>query len=295
MAWELGGPNVPENIVPMYAEWQGSVSTVYPSWRNMEVSLKDSARGHTNQFIFVAVVEYANAGDNYLAQATRFSNWDQLFDWDDYRIPTGFRVYVEPVGSAFGKRLCTSFLTPGGLGVDHATLCGEILTAYNGTPTFSQVWDHSTLPPQDRDALIRNVTAFAVENAWQAHGDQRDIDISSGVSELEGLGMTSGMAQQYAWAPYSPTHDEAYSFIHDHPDEVRDSLETDYNVPHMEALNVTTATMIRGFYHGNPAQRSVKSWVKRRDELKKQRRDLKEKALHDKRAKKYMAKRGVLL
>ena len=294
MAWELGGPNVPENIVPMYAEWQGSVSTTHPSWRNMEVAIGNLVSGHDNQFVFVAVVEYANAGDTYVAQATRFSNWDQFFDWDDYRIPTGFRVNVEPVGSVFGRRLCASFLNPAGLGGDHLAFCGEILAAYGGTPSYTITWDHSSLPPQDRYALVRNVTAFAVENAWQAYGDQRNMEVSSGVTELEGMGMATAMAEEYAWAPYSPTHDEAFSFINDHPDEVRGVLETDYHVPHIEALTVTTDTMVRGFYHGNPAKRNVKSWVKRREEMLQKRRDLREKAIHDKRAKIYMARRGIV-
>src|SRR6266446_1159369 len=56
MSWDLGGPNVRENIVPMYAEWQGSQSTTYASWRNMELEIKAIANGHANQFIFVAVM-----------------------------------------------------------------------------------------------------------------------------------------------------------------------------------------------------------------------------------------------
>lgn len=291
MAWELGGPNVPENIVPMYAEWQGSASTKHQSWRNMEIEIGALVAGHANQYIFVAVAVYANNGDNYGAQATRFSNWDQLFDWDDYRIPTGFHVYVEPAGSAFGTRLTTEFLNPAGLGAGHLALCSAILIGYGGTPAYQSVWDHSTLPPQDRNALIRNVTAFAVENAWEAHSVQRDADIASGEMELTGMGMPAPDAREYAFAPYSPHHDEAYSFIHDHPDEVRDSLETDYHVPHVEAQNVTTGTMVYGFYHGNPAKRNVKLWVKRRDEKLKKRRELREKATHDKRAKKYLAMR----
>jgi len=295
MAWELAGPNVPENIVPQYAEWQGSESRTHRSWRNMEVEIFNLISGHDNQYIFVAIVEYANGGDSYAAQALRFKNWDQLFNWDDYRIPTGFKVYVEPVGSAYGKRLIAAFLTPGALGAGYAAFCGQILAAYGGTPAYTAIWDHSVLPQQDREALIRNVTAFAVENAWEEHGRQRDIEIASGSTELQSAGMSVREADEYAWAPYSPRHDEAYSYIHDHPDEVRNTLETDFNVPHAEAMTVTTATMVYGIYHGNPSKRNTKLWVKRREESLEKRRKLRDKAIHDKRAKTYLRNRGIVI
>jgi len=290
MAWELGGPNVPENIVPMYAEWQGSASTTHESWRNMEIAIATLVRGQDNQFIFVAVVEYANNGNTYPAQATRFSQWDQLFDWDDYRIPTGFTVNVEPVGSAFGQQLIAAFLTPGGLAGNHAAVCGALILAYGGTPSYTKVWDHSALPPQDRAALIRNVTAFAVDDAWVAHGALRDAQVAEGVMDLEAAGLQTQDAEEYAWAPFSPVHDEAYSFINDHPDEVQQVLETDYHIPHIEAQAVTPGIMVYGYYHGNPLKRDVKAWLQRRQKERDQRRKLKEKVKNIKAAKAYMLK-----
>lgn len=290
MAWELGGPNVPENIVPMYAEWQGSESNVHESWRNMEIEIGTMADGFPNQYIFVAVVEYDNGGDNYAVQAQRFSNWDQFFDWDDYRIPTTIGVRVEPAGSAFGKRLCQEFLNPAGLGSGHVALCGELLVGYGGTPAYGKDWDHSHLPPQDRDALIRNVSAFAVEDAWEAHQTRHDMDEDSARTEFTGLGLSPSEAHQYAPAPFSPRHDEAYTFIHQHPEAVRHHLEADYHVPHFEAQNVTTGKMAYGYYHGNPAKRNVKLWVQRQDHKKKKLRELKLQASKDKRTAKFFGK-----
>ena len=39
MALELGGPDIPDNIVPQWAQWQGS-----GEWRKMEIQIRDRAK-----------------------------------------------------------------------------------------------------------------------------------------------------------------------------------------------------------------------------------------------------------
>jgi hypothetical protein len=290
MSWEVGGPNVVENIVPMYAEWQGSASTTHESWRNMENEIVQLVQGHDNQYLFVAVVEYGNNGNTYPAQQTRFNQWDQLFDWDDHRIPTGFKVYVEPAASVFGQRMIAAFLTPGGFGLNYANLCAGILLGYGGTPAYTKIWDHSTLPAQDRAALLRNVAAFAVERAWEMHEDQKETAVAQGVTDLESFGFPTREAEEYAWAPHSPVHDEAYTFINDYPDEVTDMMENVFNVSQADTQTLTPGNLIYGYYHQEPLKRNVNLWLKRRQAAREERRKLKDKVKGDKRAKPYVKK-----
>jgi hypothetical protein len=295
MAWELGGPNVPENIVPQYSEWQGSASTTYSSWRNMELKIGKKARKTPTDLIFVAVVEYANSGNSYAAQAIQFSNWNQLFSWDDHRIPTEFKVYVEPVGTSFGAKLVAQFLDPRGLGQDHARVAGEILVRYKGSPIFQMVWDHSILPPQDRDSLIRNATAVAVERAMAAHALKRSQEVDAAEKELEGEGIPRNQAQEWSFAPYSPvyrpTWDE-YRFIDNHPNNVRELLESDFHVPHIDAVNVTPGMMVSGVFH-DMKQGVFRAMIARQKSEKEKHRDRFKKWEKDNRFQTFMARRAV--
>lgn len=295
MAWELGGPNTSHNIVPMYARWQANESITHESWRNMEVAIRDYVNGRNNQFIYVAIVEYANNGDTYAQQSKNFSEWNQLFDWDDFRIPTGFKVYVEPVTSSFGQRLCTEFLTPAGLGTGHGALCNELLVAYGGlaTKVFDHTWDHSKLPPQDREALIQNLSAFASEIAFEEHREERELKIGEATTELEGIGLSHSEAAEYAFAPMSPCNEDMYTYINDHYDEVQMVMERDYGLDSAESKRVTTNTMIHGYFHEHPSARNIKIYQKRRDENKKKQEARRLKAAKDLRLKAFMQKRGL--
>jgi hypothetical protein len=292
MGWELGGPNFPTNIVPMYAEWQGSPSTIHESWRNMEIEIGAMVKESDKALIFVAAVEYVNTGDDEPGQSKRFKEWSQLFDWNDYRIPTWFRVYVETADSTLGQRLGAQFLNPGGLGTQHFQLCAEILKAYPGTaPAYSKLWDHSKLPPQDREALIRNSSGFAVQDAFLEHQAQREVAIARGIAELQGTGIPLSEAKEFAPAPLSPTNNEHYFFINQHKEKVQEVLARDYGLEAEEAKRVTPATMIQGYYHGVPAVRNVKLWVKRNDENKRKQQELLEKTRKDLRTKLFLEKR----
>jgi hypothetical protein len=76
---QLGSPDVAENIVPQYQEWQKT-----GAWRQMEVQ----AAQHGNH-VFVALLDYANTGDaTAKGLYGTFSDDDPLVYWDDFRIPT---------------------------------------------------------------------------------------------------------------------------------------------------------------------------------------------------------------
>jgi len=271
MGWELGGQNVPENIVPQYAEWQGSRSRTYESWANMEGEIERLISGTVNTSIFVAVVEYNNFGDTYPDQSKLFKAWKQFFDWDDYRIPTGFQVYVEPARSPFFQQLSDELLNPRGLGRNVDALTASIVRSYPGAPVYQKIWDHSRLPDQDKAFFLRNMAAFAVETAMRNHIERREEQVGEGEKDLMKLGYDRPVALSWAHAPYSPPYGakDEWRFINDHPDDVRQVLKDDYKVPDIDATNLTTATMVQSALHGAPQKREVKYWTKALDELKK--------------------------
>jgi hypothetical protein len=301
MAWEYGGPNEVENIVPMYAQWQKNASVTYVAWRNLEVEISNFVAGKPNKFIYIAVVEYANSGNTYPAQAQRFGSYDQYFDWDDFRIPTAFNIYVEPVGSTYGKKIIEHLLpATGGVGKDEQKIRDEILTAYTGTPALTKVMDHSTLPPQDRAYFIRNACALAVPEAMKDHELEKDKQIATNKQELMDMDfdkplkkIDNSTASDWAFAPMSPAHDDEYVFADKFHKDVREVLKTTYHVPGTDADNVTPFEMQKGVFGSNMQQRNIKIWQKTRDDRMEEKREAWTEFQKDKCFKEWEKQRGL--
>lgn len=84
MALELGGPDIPANIVPQYGLWQGN-----GEWRTMEARLAGEYNGH----LFAAFLSYNFASKDYAGQSQRFRN-GEVFDWNHEHIPNRIAVFV---------------------------------------------------------------------------------------------------------------------------------------------------------------------------------------------------------
>ncbi len=273
MSWELGGPNEVENIVPMYGRWQANMTeqgSADKSWRDMEVEIKKLTAANANQFIYVALVSYDDSSDSYASQAKSFSEWQQLFDWKDYRIPTAFKVYVEPVGSDYGETLCKEFLDPKGVGKDYLKEQSELLTGpYPGTPAYSKAWSHNKLPPQDRDFLLRNMTAVAIEQSFEIHNAAKVLQVAENKKTIQGMELEEGETaidspklDLWAEMPLSPKREETYNYIHEHPEEVKETLTKKFKCDLTVVQTVTTALMVEADNHGTPLKRDVKQWTK---------------------------------
>jgi hypothetical protein len=84
-----GGPDINENIVPQYQEWQEN-----GEWRKMERYVHDNAvRSGSKRDIFVAILEYEFNGNIYDTNVLRYDSY-QIFRWDDYRIPSLFLTWL---------------------------------------------------------------------------------------------------------------------------------------------------------------------------------------------------------
>jgi hypothetical protein len=86
MALELGGPDISENIVPQFGQWQG-----VGEWRQMEVEVANRYHGH----FFTVCLDYDFNG---LDRNTFADPWDsgqgEIEAWELKVIPTKFRVRV---------------------------------------------------------------------------------------------------------------------------------------------------------------------------------------------------------
>jgi hypothetical protein len=100
MALELGGPDVSENIVPQYERWQGG-----HDWRNMETRVRDHSIAGSSFGIFIVQLLYGNSTDTRATSYKNFNNSEFLTPWNDYRIPTEYRVWLYDSRTTSGSAL----------------------------------------------------------------------------------------------------------------------------------------------------------------------------------------------
>jgi hypothetical protein len=84
MALELGGPDIPANIVPQYGQWQGG-----GEWRQIEKELAALHNGH----YFVAWLYYNFASKDYAGQYHRCGQ-GEVFDWNHCYIPNRIEICI---------------------------------------------------------------------------------------------------------------------------------------------------------------------------------------------------------
>lgn len=104
MALDLGGPDISENIVPQYGQWQG-----VGDWRRMEREVRSAG---TDADVFIADIEYQPGPfvETYQQQYDRFSNGDNLFHWQHECIPLRFRVWTVAANWSAGTARIEEYL-----------------------------------------------------------------------------------------------------------------------------------------------------------------------------------------
>jgi len=225
MALQLGGPDVAENIVPQYQQWQQT-----GAWRVMERQVMAHARG--GNFVFVALMTYANTGDavagNYQAEFQQ----NPTFFWDDLRIPTRFQVWVLDAGANPGAQIVTNILAPGAPNRPLAAgLIGPTLAA---TATFADFSVVGQMPAEDlaywRSMEVGNTVSAAFE------------DYTTAYRQAEG-------DPQYMMSPRRPTEAE---FVQEYGDVVRDMLSGNGWQAHEINQHASNTHMFQAVYHEKP-------------------------------------------
>jgi hypothetical protein len=95
MALELGGPDIPQNIVPQWAKWQGS-----GVWRQSETAIRDLAvKGDPAdsttpgyRLMFHCVVSYYSPSNDL--------KWLAMINMNRLCVPSGFSVYITKLEKA---------------------------------------------------------------------------------------------------------------------------------------------------------------------------------------------------
>lgn len=236
MGLELGGPDVTENIVPQYQEWQE-----YGAWRQMEVQ---AAQTNLPQPVFVVLMEYGNGGDAGASNLHAiFRDQDSMVYWDDYRIPTRFQIWLLSGVAQPGAGILTSILGLTLAESARAAAAGTLARQLSAVPTFSD-FTVTQMPQEDVSYWRRDLAAKVVEqNLAEYHMNFDAAALSS---------------------PFRETEAE---YILGRGDEVRSSLKNDFGWD-LNLLNqyATNEGLLQAVYHQKPLQKGVARRIKLRQD-----------------------------
>jgi hypothetical protein len=148
IASELGGSDLPQNLVPQFEDWQGKGNG---AWRNMETTL---SAGHDGKIMHVEIGYGRTGGVQTYATLLASFEADHLMDWFDSRIPDSFRVRV------FTSPTCNPSAVTNDVQFDtmSALLCTGA-AAYDHTFTLG-----NSMPQPDRGMYIGQAAASIFED-----------------------------------------------------------------------------------------------------------------------------------
>jgi hypothetical protein len=236
MALELGGPDVSENIVPQYQQWQQS-----GAWRQMEVQ---AAHSGLPQAVFVALLEYANTGDadtSGLHAAFRMD--DATVYWDDYRIPTRFRIRVLSGANAPGSQILTDILSAGPKDSVREAAAQKLSTQLKTVPVFHE-FSVIQMPQEDLTFWRKDGLAKVVETKFMEYQDYFPTQTT----------------------PSSPLRDTEVEYIFGRGDEVRKELKDMRWSDHELNQYGTNTGMLEAVYHQSPLKTGQSKIIQRRME-----------------------------
>lgn len=225
MALQLGGHDVRENIVPQYQQWQQT-----GAWRVMERNAMAHASG--GNFVFVALMSYANTGDAVASDYRSESERNPTFFWDDFRIPTRFQVWVLDATANPGAQLVANILAP--TAVNRATAAGQLATTLATTATFADFAIVGHMPAEDlqywRAQELANTVASAFADYREAYRQ-------------------GAMAPEYRMSPRRETEVE---FIQEYGDVLRNRLGDNGWQDHEINQHASNTHMFQAVFHQNP-------------------------------------------
>lgn len=234
MALELGGPDVSENIVPQYQQWQQT-----GAWRQMEVRAE---RTVLPQAVFVVLLEYGNAGNAVTAGLHGiFLDTDPTVYWDDYRVPTRFRIWMLAGNTGPGAQILVGILGAGLLEAVRAAAAQQLSNLLQTVPQFDD-FTVTAMPQEDltfwrRDGLAKVVMAKCAEY-------QSDFKNQT--------------------TPSSPYRASEVEYIMGRGDEIRLELEDDGWSQHELNQYGTNTAFLEAVYHQHPLKAGTQAAIKKR-------------------------------
>jgi hypothetical protein len=236
MSLELGGPDVTQNIVPQYQQWQET-----GAWRRMEDQAK---RTTIPQPVFVVLMEYANGGDAMASNLhDTFQNVNASVYWDDYRIPTRFQVWLLSGTAQPGAGILANILGDGLSENARAAATANLTGQLNAVPTF-QDFSVTAMPQEDVSYWRHDLLAKTVE------GNFADYRINFNAA-----------------APTSPFRESEAEYILGRGEDVREKLKGDHGwLKHDLIQYASDANLLEAVFHQHPLMGGTSRSIKRRQD-----------------------------
>jgi hypothetical protein len=230
MALQLGGPDVAENIVPQYQQWQQT-----GAWRGMERQAMMHASG--GNFVFAAVMTYGNTGDADAGNYWKEFEENPTFFWDDTRIPTRFQVWILDASVNPGARLVTEILAP--TAAARGTAAAQLAATLATTPVFREFTVVGHMPAEDlafwRTMELGNSVSAAYDDYTTAHQEGAAVP-------------------EYMMSPRRPTEAE---FVQEYGDVVREVLVGNGWSDHEINQHASNTHMFQAVYHEKPLRKGT--------------------------------------
>ena len=168
IALELGGPDVTENIVPQYQQWQET-----GEWKAMENLVKAAASNPAAAGLLMVIrIDYGRIDlPNHAASSALFNAGQRLTAWEDRRIPTRFRVWTLGPTTAPGNWLAP--LLAANTPPDEAALLARLTIPTDYDLTMQ------VMPQVDRLQQRKLMIADAAKKAYNDYSNAHEASMST--------------------------------------------------------------------------------------------------------------------
>jgi hypothetical protein len=263
-ALELGGPDIPQNIVPQWRHWQET-----GEWRQMEAKRIPSVAKDGDLLLFQVVwrnnLQFDGPPPEVDALQYQAFAAESLVEWDDYRIPEEFRFWHLP----------TSNKAPGTpAGKAHDTLAGKLGTCDQGSdivevlktlgqPTFTM--NPGGMPEEDHSQLERQQLVAATEvfcSVWKGEHERRidtraaqiatDEKITRRLASLKARKILGDFSRAGLLVKFGPAHAKVFQQL----------LLESFNFDHTEVGHFTVERILAA--HGAAYPRQACKQVRKR-------------------------------
>ncbi len=244
MALQLGGPDVSENIVPQYQQWQQS-----GRWRVLE---KDAmAHCGTGSWIFVAHLRYGNTHSSGKNHKVEFDSGNTTIFWDDPLIPTVFDIWLLKAGSDEGKAILKDILDAKAKDADREKAASALPITLATVGLFRRNTDQATeMPEEDRNYWRKNQLAHIVASEFAQYKLDRaeHTKIAKGLLKDHSIGKEKERDDMVD-VLMSPVRDTEVEFVDGYGDVLRKELDLEGWLPNEVTQYGTNSNMLEAVFH----------------------------------------------
>jgi hypothetical protein len=261
MALQLGGPDVSENIVPQYQQWQQT-----GRWRTLEKdAMTYCAAG---SWIFVAYLHYDNTHKSGKDHKAEFASGHTTIFWDDPRIPTVFDIWLIQAASAQGQAITKDILSPTVKDADRLNAAAGLPLALTMVPLFRKNADQATeMPEEDRNFWRKNQLARVVESMFEEYQEDREDQVGTARSLMDDHGIgPENDRDKMASVLLSPVRETEFEFVDGYGDTIRKQLDLRGWDPAEVTEYGTNMRMLEAVFHKKQLSKIQKDSNKSRTE-----------------------------